>query len=237
MLADVGDAPTVKWSLRDDEGDPIVPASVTATLRAPDGTVATIAVASADPGDYAAQPLLSVAGDWLVTFTAVGPADVKFVAIAALPAGAAAAWSPSLRDVGNHIPSRTRSETTNEPYGTFNDDTAPTGESVSGLIGAAVATVGGMVGTPVVAPAYPLCLAAAALWAAYWVELSFPDRDGNVSVYARLRDDAFLLTEQAKAVNIGAGGGTVDPPDEDGLANNGLSSYYFPAAPRWEYVL
>lgn len=237
MLADVGDAPTITWSIRDDEDQPVVPASVTATLRAPDGTSASLAVASVEPGDYTAQPLLTVAGDWLITFTAVGPADVNFVAIAALPAGAAAAWAPSLRQVGNHIPSRTRSETSNEPYGTFNDDTHPTGESVSGLIGSAVAAVGGMVGHPVVSAAYPLCQAAAALWAAYWVELSFPDRDANVSVYARLREDAILLTTQAEAVNVGAGGGTVDPPDEDGVANNGLSSYYFPAAPRGEYVL
>lgn len=234
MLADVGDTPAVTWKLRDDDEAPIVPTTVTATLRAPDGTVASTPVNTIAAGDYTAAPYLASAGDWRLVFTSTEPDDVMEVAIYALPPGSAAPWAPSLRDVGNHIPSRTRSVETNEPLGTFNDDTAPTGESVSGLIRSAVATVGGMVGLPIVAGAYPLCSAAAALWAAYWVELSFPERDGDVSVYARLRDDALLLTENARAVNVGAGGGTVDPPGEDDVT--GLSSYCFPAAPR-EYVL
>lgn len=234
MLADVGDTPEVTWKIRGDDDAPIVPTLVTATLKAPDGTVASTPVNTVTAGDYTAAPYLATSGDWVLTFTSVGPADVMEVAIAALPAGSAAPWAPSLRDVGNHIPSRTRSVTTNEPYGTFNDDTAPSGESVSGLIRSAVATVAGSVGFPIKEAAYPLCSAAASLWAAYWVELSFPDRDANVSVYARLRDDAMFLTENARAVNVGAGGGTVDPPGEDDVV--GLSSYCFPAAPR-EYVI
>ena len=235
MLADVGDTPAVTWKLRDDDEAPIVPATVTATLRAPDGTVESTPVNTIVAGDYTAAPYLATSGDWLLTFTSVDPADVMEVAIAALPAGSAAPWAPELRSVGSHIPSRTRSVTTNEPKGTFDDDTNPTGESVYGLIRSAAAAVSGMVGSPIVGGAYPLCSAAAALWVAYWVELSFPDRDANVSVYAQLRADAILLTENARAVNVGAGGGTVDPPGEDDVV--GLSSYCFPAAPRGEYVL
>jgi hypothetical protein len=238
VLADVGDTPDVTWKIRDDADGPIVPASVTAQLRAPDGTVASTPVNTVAPGDYTAAPLLSGPGDWRLTFTSVAPADVMEVAIYALPAGSAAPWAPSLRDVGCHIPSRTRSVTTNEVKGSFDDDTAPSGESVYGLIQSAVATVAGMVGAPIAPTAYPLCSAAAALWSAYWVELAYPERDGDVSVYSRLRDDALLLTQKAAEVNVGAGGGTVDPPgagDEDDVL--GLSSFCFPAAPRGEYVL
>ncbi len=145
-------------------------------------------------------------------------------------------WAPTLAKVGAHIQSRTRHVETNIALGTFTANTYPTDVQVSEVIRSAVSMVQGKVGTPIVAAAYDLCETAAALWSAYWTELTFPERDSDVTVYLQLRADALLLMEQAEAVNIGAGGGTQDPPDEDGLANNELSSYYFPAAPG-EYVL
>lgn len=140
-------------------------------------------------------------------------------------------WAPDLARVGAHIPSRTRSMLTNEPLGTFTADTYPTDAQATKVLQDAVATVAGMVGAPIADAAYDLCGASAALWAAYWVELAWPDRDANVSVYQQLRADALLLIEQAKAVNLGAGGGQQDPPDADGLPDR-LSSYSFPPVYR-----
>lgn len=237
MIADVGDTPIITRYYRNDAGALYDPTTVTATLKAPDGTTGSPWTPTRlSLGTFQAAPFLSTTGEWLLTFTSSGPSDVYEVAIFAKPVGETASWAPDLRKVGSHIPSRTRDEVTNEPSGTFSATTNPNAVQVESIISSAVAAVAGLVGKPIVSAAFPLCQTASALWAAYWTELAFPDRDGNVSVYSHLRDDAILLTEQAKAVNLGAGGGTTDPPDEDGLANNGLSSYCFPAAPG-EYVL
>lgn len=230
MIVDVGDARTVTWHPLDDDGNPADPASVAVTLTAPGGAVTTLTYAHPAVGDYRVTPVFTAAGGWLVTWTSTDPADVHVDAFAALLPAEAAVWAPDLRKVGSHIPSRTRDVVTNEPQGTFSGDTYPTGEQVALIIGSAVAAVAGLVGRPVAAAANPLCETAAALWAAYWVELAWPDRDANVSVFQRLRDDAVMLTEQARAVNVGAGGGTDGQPDEDGIPDR-LSSWSFPPAP------
>lgn len=237
MLADVGDTPIITKVYRDEGGALFDPSTVSSTLKAPNGTTgAPWTPTRLSLGTFQAAPYLSVTGDWVLTFTATGPSDVFETGIFAKPLGETAVWAPDLRKVGSHIPSRTRDEVTNEPLGTFTDTTNPNDVQVESVIGSAVAAVGGLVGKPIVPAAYALCQAATALWAAYWVELAWPDRDANVSVYQQLRADALLLIEQAKAVNLGAGGGTQDPPDEDGLPDSALSSFCFPAAPG-EYVL
>lgn len=236
MLVDAGDTTTLTRRLLTDDGAPYDAVTVIATLKAPDGTVTTLAISHPSVGVYQAPVPTPVPGDWLLTWTSTGPAQVEQVAIAALPAGSAAPWAPDLRAVGAHIPSRTRTvEGDNDPLGTFTDLTSPTGDVVASVIGSAVSIVTGMVGLPVVAAAYPLCQAAAALWAAYYVELGFPERDADVSVYSNLRADALMLCEQAEKINAAAGGGSVIPPDEDGVIT-GLSSFSFPPAcppPCW----
>lgn len=229
MIVDVGDAPTVTWHVRDDGGTPIDPALVTATLTDPVGAVTVLTVGHPGVGEYTVTPAFTAAGAWVVTWTSTNPGAVHVDAFAATLPGEAPVWSPDLRRVGSHIPSRTRDQTTGEPVGTFTDDTYPTGDQVEQIITSAVAAVAGQVGRPVVPAAHPLCETAAALWAAYWVELAWPDRDGNVSVFARLRDDAVMLTEQAKSVNVGAGGGTDGTPDDDGVPDQ-LPLYSFPPA-------
>ncbi|GAB3250966.1 hypothetical protein [Kineosporia babensis] len=233
MIVDVGDTPTLTWRLRDDDGEPIVPTLVVADVRDPAGQITSLTVGSDGPGNFSVQPPITVEGDWRVTWRSVGPDQVEVVGIHAFPAGEAAVWAPTLRQVAVHIPSRTRSQDSygddvNRPLGTFTEDTYPTGDDVSRLIGASVAVVSGMVGRPVVTPAYGLASAATALWAAYWAELSWPERDADVSLAQRLREDALLLVEQAKAVNLGAGGGTENQPDPDGLPDR-LVSFSFPA--------
>lgn len=228
MIVDVGDAPVLVWRITDpDTGQPVDADSVTVSLTPPTGSVIPLTPVNAGPGVWQVTAPITAAGAWRLRWTSVGPAQQDEVGLFAVGAGESAPWAPDLRRVGGHIPSRTRSLVSNDPLGTFTADTAPTGEEVSRIISSAVAMVAGMVGTPIVPAAFRLCETAAALWAAYWVELSAPERDADVSVYGRLRDDALLLTEQAKAVNLGAGGGNVDPPDGDGVPDR-LVSFSFP---------
>jgi hypothetical protein len=212
MIVDVGDTLALTWT----PAGGADAALVTAALVAPDGTTSALSVTHVSTGTYAVAAGFPMAGDWRVVWTSTGPEETLVVGVAALLPAETAVWAPDLRKVGSHIPSRTREEGSNEPLGTFTDTTYPDAEQVTLIIGSAVSVVAGFVGRPVVAAAYPLCETVAALWAAYWVEIGWPGRDGDVSVFDRLRADALLLMGQAKAVNVGAGGGTDDIPDVDG---------------------
>jgi hypothetical protein len=79
--------------------------------------------------------------------------------------------------------------------------------------------------------AYPLLAAAAALRAAYWVEVAYPERDADVAVYDRLKADAEAMAKDAAAANRAAGGGTsLDPSGE--LVT--LTVHGFPDPPPWK---
>lgn len=109
-------------------------------------------------------------------------------------------WAPSLEQVAGHIPTRTRNASVpgdTSLLGTFTSFTEPTDEQAGRHIADAVAEVLGAVGGTV--PATPVFLAglasaAAALRAAASVELAYPNRDADVSVYEQLnaRADAAL---------------------------------------------
>lgn len=234
MIVNTGDTVTLIWEPSDPgTNEPSDPLAVTATLRSPTGAVTSPPVTHQATGQWSTTPEFSAAGDWLLTWTSTGPDQVDEVGIYAVPAGLTATWAPTLRDVAVHISSRTRQvNSDNMPAGTFNSLTEPTGDAVQLLINAAVSTVAGFVGRPLMPTAYPLCSTAAALWSAYWVELSSPERDADVSVYAQLRADAEAMTKQATAVNLGAGGGTEGTPDPDGLPD--VSPLFaFPGPPVW----
>lgn len=226
MIVDVGDTRALSWVPADGADATLV----TAALTAPNGTTSALTVTHVSTGTYAVAAAFPTEGDWRLVWTSTGPAESLVVGVAALLPAETAVWAPDLRKVGSHIPSRTRS--LNDPdvvLGTFSSDTEPTDVQVDQIVGSAVATVAGFVGRPVKPAAYPLCQAAAALWSSYWVELSWPGRDADVSVFGRLRDDAILLMNQAKAVNVGAGGGTDDVPDVDGLPDV-MPTWCFPPA-------
>lgn len=101
-------------------------------------------------------------------------------------------WTPSLEQVADHIPTRTRDATapgTDTLLNTFNGQTTPTDEQASRQITRAVAEVFAAVGGIVPAtPTYLPSLAseAAALRAAADIELAYPDRQADVSVYEQL---------------------------------------------------
>jgi hypothetical protein len=102
-------------------------------------------------------------------------------------------WAPSLEQVADHIPTRTRSTAAapgdDSLLNTFNAQTTPTDEQARRHIAGAVAEVLGAVGGNI--PAIPSFLAglaseAAALRAAASIELAYPNRDADVQVYEQL---------------------------------------------------
>lgn len=147
-------------------------------------------------------------------------------------------WAPTLEQVGIHIPTRTRAVTAasyDGTYaGTFTVDTTPTAVQATEHIDQACIKVLGEVGSPVAADAADSCRVAAAWWAAYSIEIGYPERDADVQVYEELRKQAEAATKTAAAVNAAAGGGTTLTPDPtDAL----LPSHTFPDAPPWADVV
>lgn len=98
-------------------------------------------------------------------------------------------WAPTLGDVGNRVPTKTRDQTTpgaNSLLNTFNDRTVPTGEQAQPILVGAIATVKSAVGV-IGAGLYDLAKDAATWRAAADIELAYPDRNADIDrVYAAL---------------------------------------------------
>lgn len=97
-------------------------------------------------------------------------------------------WAPTLEEVAGHIPTRTRD--TLHPgsdafTNTFTDTTTPTESQAQRITDAAVATVAGTVGT-VTTALQPLARDAAGWRAAADIELAYPQREADVTVYEQL---------------------------------------------------
>lgn len=233
-LHDVGDAPLITYRPVDPSTVPPTPidGTVTASLTDPAGAVTPLTITHADVGEYSVSPVLAVAGSWQVRFEMTSPAvDVEQVTVVALPAGSMhPGWEPSLVQVAAHIPTRTRAVgVDNEYLMTFTEDTTPTGDAAAEIIGHACAWVAGAVGSPVADAAYPICQVASALWAAYWIEIGYPERNADVEVYERLRRDAEMTTKAAASVNAAAGGASSVDPDDPGTT----VLYAFPDPPPY----
>lgn len=147
---------------------------------------------------------------------------------------AAPTWAPTLVQVANHIPTRTRAIGISDSYtGTFNADTTPTATQVTALIEDACVWAAGPAGVPIVTAAEEYLRLAATLWCAYQVELAYPERDADVTVYDRFRVDAESARDTAAAVNRANGGGaTVDEEGQPPV----LAVYEFPDPPPWADV-
>lgn len=104
----------------------------------------------------------------------------------------AESWAPSLEQVADHIPTRTRDASTpgdTALSGTFSSVTEPTDEQARRHIAAAVAEVLGAVGGTIpVTPAflYELASEAASLRAAADVELAYPNRNADADRFPQL---------------------------------------------------
>lgn len=113
-------------------------------------------------------------------------------------------WAPTLEEVAGHIPTRTRDNAhpgSDAFTGTFSDSTTPTETQAQRITDAAVATVAAAVSH--VTPALePLARDAAGWRAAADIELAYPQRDADVSVYqqldARAKDALTRLLEVAE---------------------------------------
>ena len=121
-------------------------------------------------------------------------------------------WEPTLEQVATRIPTRTRDATTPGDDGllvTFNAQTTPTDEQAGRFIDAAVIEVLSAAGT---VPALPARLGQMAGDAAAWraaadIELAYPQRDGDRSLYelldARAKD---AMTRLISAVDDAGSG-------------------------------
>lgn len=101
-------------------------------------------------------------------------------------------WAPSLEEVAGHIPTRTRDAATpgSDAFtGTFSSTTTPTESQAQRITDAAVATVAGAVGT-ITTKLEPLARDAAGWRAAADIELAYPQREADVTVYEQLNDRA-----------------------------------------------
>jgi hypothetical protein len=144
------------------------------------------------------------------------------------------AWAPQPEEVAVHVPTRTRAVGVDDTYtGTFSTDTTPTAAQANSVIDQACIIVTSVTGIPIVAAAYDACKVAAALRAAYMIELGYPERDADVQTYEQLGRAADQAEKNAERLNTAAGGGyTTDPTPAD--TNLVVSS--FPAAPAWADV-
>ncbi|MGP3914306.1 hypothetical protein [Nonomuraea sp. 10N515B] len=101
-------------------------------------------------------------------------------------------WTPTLEQVADHVPTRTRPiepPGSTEYLNTFTAQTTPTDEAARRHIAAAVVEVLGAAGGSIPAtPAFlqELASAAAALRTAASIELAYPNRDADVSVADQL---------------------------------------------------
>ncbi|MER7131253.1 hypothetical protein [Streptosporangium saharense] len=124
-------------------------------------------------------------------------------------------WAPTLEQVADHIPTRTRDSAApgvDALQMTFNERTTPTAEQAARYIASAVSEVlAAVAGVIPAAPAYLAVLAqkAAALRAAADIELAYPDRDADVSVATQLDQRAKdALARLVEAVSDAGGPGT-----------------------------
>jgi len=124
----------------------------------------------------------------------------------------AVSWAPTLEQVADHIPTRTRSAATpgsDTLLGTFNASTTPTDEQASRHIRYACAEVLAAIGALSASPAHltELATEAAALRAAADIELAYPRRQADVSVYEQLNARATAALQRlVDAVNDAGSG-------------------------------
>lgn len=123
-------------------------------------------------------------------------------------------WAPTLEHVADHIPTRTRDKTATGDDSllmTFTANTTPTNEQAQRHIALAVDEVLAAIGGTL--PATPIYLTglatkAAALRAAADIELAYPDRNADVSVFEQLDQRAKDALQRLIDACNDAGGGT-----------------------------
>jgi hypothetical protein len=130
------------------------------------------------------------------------------------------AWAPGLADVARLIPRRTRDATapgSDATLGTFTGNTTPTNVQAQAIIDSAVSDVVAATGaapkSPPASSSIGDAMRAAAAWrAAADIELAYPIRNQDISIYAALNGRAAdALASAVRAVSTGD-----DSPPETG---------------------
>ena len=145
------------------------------------------------------------------------------------------AWAPTLADVARHIATRTRdtrSPGSDKLTGTFSPWTTPDDGQAQSCIDAAVHTV--LTRTEGLIPPADDTLTAMARTAAEWraaadIEISYPNRDADIRLYAMLDQRAKdAINDLREALGLGGPGAAVLPP-----GSIGTPVWRAPAPPPW----
>jgi hypothetical protein len=181
-----------------------------------------------------------VSGWWVRSWTVTGVGacqpDERFF-VAPNPTVGGPVWTPTRSRVASYVPSRPlvpAADGSNRDLMTFDATTRPTGGQVDQLIADAVNWVTDETGT-LDARLFESATACAAIRAAGFVELGYPERSDPMKATANTTSDRLLkqadqMLERLAARNAaltGADGGTPDP------AVALMPLYSFPPAPSW----
>jgi hypothetical protein len=207
---DIGDPTWIVFQLIDPAtGQAADATTATSQVVDPDGITTTPVPAhqgAAGSGQYALSFTVGKAGVWRGKgiFTGTVAQTIPFVLVVAADS-ALLAWSPTLTQVADYVPARTRPGTPGAGddtlTGTFTASTRPTGEQVTRLAAAAAAHVSGTVGT-VDPTLYSLATAAAAQRAAAYVEYAYPERSADLDTGDKLLALADATLTRLQAANV-----------------------------------
>jgi hypothetical protein len=219
---DLGDPVTSRLSLG---VTPDGTTGATLIILKPDGSTLSPAPAVTGPAgqDYIATFTASAPGDWVAIWTVTGTgsgvqAKVYNVRTLPGPSDTRPVWSPFLSAVGDYIPSKTRDITPGSDviFGTFNGLTHPDDGQVQRMLDNAVTGILSRI-TSVAPSMWDQAGAVAALRAAADIELAWPDRSSDLTLYTAL--SARYEAEFCKL---------------DDLSSAALPSWSMPDAPNWK---
>jgi hypothetical protein len=205
----VGDVARVFTTIRDVAGN-LVDATVAITVQHPDLSETTPVVAHDSLGRYHADFAIDAAGVWRWEFAATGAVSEteEGALVAKVRWTQALPWAPSLRQVAGYVPTRTVPVDTPgsmTPLGTFDATTVPNDEAVSQIAQDAAAWVAANAGAEIDPALYDMASSTAAVRAAAFVELAYPTRDWDASVYEALLKQANDMLAELRTANASAG--------------------------------
>jgi hypothetical protein len=219
--------------------------AATLTALAPDGTPTHPATSTADAGHtWTSTPItLNQAGWWVYVWTVTGTgagAEAQRLFVAPNPTSGGPTWTPDRQRVASYIPGRAlvgAADGYGNALGAFDSTTHPTGEQVDRLIADAAAWVELKTGA-VDASLDEAATATAAVYAAYQIELSYPDNSRDVGVADQLWRQAVAMRDDlARANEAATGDDPEDPsahlapvysfPDVDAVAPWGDSDWIY----------
>lgn len=246
----VGDSETAYTDVAPADGT----TAATLTVTAPDGTstdyAATggdlVAVDGTSPVEYSQRwtadtPVAyNAAGKWVlhwdVTGTGEGAEDLE-VYVVASPVAGGPTWAPGRSRVANYVPHRTLVRSTASTVSSadgylwsWDSTTTPPGVTVDRLIADGVAWITALI-TPMNVKSEPTAGILAALWAAIFIERSWPDDDDSLQRANDMEKQLNTMLAQLTASNDLANA-------NDGVEGGTYAvdvAYSFPAADcRWD---